>query len=329
MKGQLRHRVLGWLTLCLLCIACEERELCLDHPHTADVRLQTDWSQFEPLEVPTGMTAYFYSRSGRRTKSAQTNQTGYVDAALRADTYDVILMNQSPSEFGTLLFSDMEHYDKATVYAAPKTSRWYKTKADEEVVVQNPEWLGVANREWLTVAPEMVQDGQVHTLDSLRPAPVAHVVRVVFHIKGIYNVRSARASLEGMAKGYCFSKRAPTREVATQLLEDWKLTRDPDNPANGTLVGEVVSFGLPDGHSGLSGANRLHFSLLLVDNQTQLDFDYAVGDRFEQGVDVELTIIEETIVEPMPDVKPEGGSSSGFDASVEDWGEEVKIDIDV
>ena len=31
----------------------------------------------------------------------------------------------------------------------------------------------------------------------------------------------------------------------------------------------------------------------------------------------------------LPDVKPEGGSSGGFDATVDDWGDEVEFEVGV
>ena len=39
--------------------------------------------------------------------------------------------------------------------------------------------------------------------------------------------------------------------------------------------------------------------------------------------------LEVTLPTPLPDVKPEGGSSGGFDATVDDWGEEEEIDVNM
>ena len=44
--------------------------------------------------------------------------------------------------------------------------------------------------------------------------------------------------------------------------------------------------------------------------------------------DLKLTLNLE-LPEPLPDVKPEGGSAGGFDATVEDWGEEIEIEVPV
>lgn len=311
--------------------ACDEKELCFDHPHRAEVRINTDWSLFNPVEQPTGMTLLLYGQTRGGVQTLLSNNTQGVDAALLPDVYKAVVYNQSTTEFGSIYFTQLDNQMQATALAAPKTSRWYITKATEEKLVQNPEWLGTTAQTTLPVTEQMVDDGQRHLIATLQPKNVVYTIRVLIHINNIYNLRSARAALSGMAEGYLLGAQHPTTNTATQLLEQWTIERDADNPMNGTIIATITSFGLPYEHRGLAEENTLQLSLLLVDSKTQLDYSFAVGNRFVHDDNIELSLrINERIANPLPDVKPEGDSSSGgFDVSVDDWGDEKHVDIGV
>ena len=319
--------------LCMLVLcSCEHKDLCYDHPHGVQARIDVDWSLFTQ-EQPTGMTVMLYSLSGGRDYTMLSNNTAYVDATVLPDTYRAVAYNQSTTEFGTLTFDNMDSMADATVRAATKTSRWYKTRADGERVVENPEWFAVGATDNVVVpdasATRHGRMGTRSTIATIVPQCVVYTIHVTVHIKNAYNLRSARASIDGLADGYSLGPMAPTTTVATQLLEEWTLTRDADNPANGTLRATITSFGLPSGHAPVAQANHLCLSLLLVDNKTQCNYDFAVGDAFVVN-NRELSLsLHRDINQPLPDVKPEGGASGGFDATVDDWGDETNIDIGV
>ena len=318
-----------------LVASCEHKELCYDHPHAVQARIDVDWSLFTE-ETPTGMSVMLYPKdAGGQMYTALSNNTAYVDLSVHPGTYRAVAYNQSPSEFGTITFSNMDRGDEATAYAAPLTSRWYKTRADNERLVCNPEWLAVGDPLCTVSADEVARQrgarsGTRATIATIVPQCVVYTVDVTIHIRNAYNLRSARASLDGMADGFSMAQMRPTQTVATQLIEQWTLTRDADNPANGTLHATITSFGLPWQHQSVPDANHLRLSLLLVDGTTQKDYDFLVGDAFRisEGVDLTLTL-NETIDTPLPDVKPEGGQSGGFDAKVDDWADGGNIDIGV
>ena len=53
-------KIIAAIALCFAALtSCRHKELCLHHPHTANVRIDVDWSGFEK-EVPTGMTVLVY-----------------------------------------------------------------------------------------------------------------------------------------------------------------------------------------------------------------------------------------------------------------------------
>ena len=344
--------LLGWVLLLQCVTSCNHDELCYHHPHNAKVRVDVDWSKFVQ-EVPTGMTVMVYPQEGSLTEvvTQHTNTTGHALFSLPAGRYHSIVYNQSPSEFGSLSFRGMEKFETAEVFANPTDSRWYVSRGDEEGrVVTDPEWLGTDQVKDMMVTPEMVEKtgqdnmsqlgkGTPRTNNSFligehTPLNIVYTVTVTVHIEGIYNLRSARASLSGLAEGYWLGQGKPTANKVTHLLEDWKMTLDPDDPTKGTIVAQITCFGLPEGHQGKPEENELGLSVLLVDNKTILDFPFYVGGDFEEQIeeDVRLELrlfLEVTLPTPLPDVKPEGGSSGGFDATVDDWGEEEEIDVNM
>lgn len=305
--------------------SCEEKELCFEHPHAANISVRADWTDFAACEEPTGMTVRFYPRQQDYVRTVTTNDITYAETYLRRDVYDILVFNQSPSEFGTITFADFDHFDKATAYAAPRTSAWYVTKATEQLV-HNPEWLGIDTSMGHSVTQEMLDDGKVHQIATLHPTPLTKRVRIIVHLKNIYNLASTRASLGGLAAGCLLSKRTPTAAAATQLFESWSISYDKDNFNNGAITGEALSFGLPQGHGGYAGSNQLSLSFLLVDQKTVVNEDLYVGNLFKYDAEKDEYTVEVSIAKPLPDVDAAGGS--GFDASVDEWGENVNIDLE-
>lgn len=335
--------------------SCNHDELCYHHPHDANVRIDVDWSKFVE-EVPTGMSVMVYPQGEGAGKAItqQTNTTSHVIFSIPAGNYHSIVYNQSPSEYGSISFRGMDQFETAEVYANPTHSRWYESRGDEGGrVVTEPEWFATDQIQGMEVTPQMVeQTGQDNysqlvlasrgrgdlsdsfLIGELTPQNIIYTISIKVHIDGIYNLRSARASLTGLAEGYWLGKGRVTSSKVTQLLENWEMTINPHDPTKGTIVAKITCFGLPDGHQGTAEENELVLSLLLVDNKTKLDFPFYVGDKFEahveENVQLQLRLglsLELTIEQPLPDVKPENSNDGGFSAKVDDWGEEENVDV--
>lgn len=335
-------------TVLLLLASCTHQELCYHHPHTAKVRINVDWSQFDK-ETPTGMTVMIYPQGEGQHVRHLTNTTTHAVVDLEAGLYNTIVYNQSETEFGTVMFTGMECFATAEVHATNATSRWYACRAEEEKLVMQPEWIGAdyctdvevtpmmvesAGEEYMANISQMSKTSSQFLVATHTPQNIIHTITVKVHVKGIYNLRSARASLTGLAGGYSFSQDEPTADKVTQLLESWTITQDPVDPTQGVIEAQITSFGLPYGHQGTPEENELILSLLLVDNETVLDFPFYVGDDFEahieESVQLQLGLsLELAIDTPLPDVKPAGGGGGGFSATVDGWGEEQNVDINM
>lgn len=334
------HGIIATLTASLLLVSCTHKELCLNHHHTARVRIETDWTDFT-VEKPTGMSVHIYGEDGGEVRSTLSNNTSYVDVELEPGRYDALVFNQSPSEFGTIRFENLDNRALAAVRNEYITRLWFKSDADEQVL-QEPEWLGTEVRHGLEVNREMMEASpqirstksadfpQSNVIATLVPQNIIYTITVTVRINGIHNLKAARASLSGLASGYLLGEGHVMAETGIQLLEEWTMTRDEKDPTKGTISATITSFGLPYGHIGNAQDNVLQLSLLLNDNKTKLDYVFPSGDSFVKDKDnaLVLTLYKE-IGGVLPDVKPVDGSAGGFDAKVDDWGDEEIIDIPV
>ena len=323
----------------LMLTACNHKELCYHHPHTARVRIDVDWTQF-PEEQPTGMTVMAFPTDGGRPTTVLSNTLSHVYVNLQAGLYHTLAFNQSTSEFGSFQFRGMDSWNDAEVVAQGVNSRWYTARAEGERVATEPEWLGTDNETDVRVTDEMVEATGTHhgttpevttdyVISTLYPQNIVWTMHVTVHIPGgVYNLRSARAALSGMTEGVKFSNLRRSDAEVTHLLEEWSLAIDKDNPVKGTLTSSFKCLGLPGNHAGKVDENDFLLSMLLVDGKTQVDVPFQVGHLIETADDGTLTLyLELTLPEALPDVKPEGGSGSGFDATVEDWGDEIEHEI--
>ena len=347
----MRRYITTIIVLLLLFSSCEHKELCYHHPHTAKVRIDVDWSQFN-LDAPTGMSVMIYSTEGEQIMRHLTNDITHALVDLEAGLYNTIVFNQSDYEFGTVDFVGMDNFFTAEVHSKITESRWYTRAGEDEKLAMQPEWIGsdyctdvevtqsmidITTAEYIeslsrTYKSKEKKTRSQFTIAQLTPQNFVHTITVTVHLKNIYNLRSARASLTGLASGYSFSKEEPTENTVTQLLESWSVVRDPDDPTLGYITAQITSMGLPYGHTGQPKDNEFVLSVLLVDNETVVDIPFSIGDKFEKvydqtgryNLDLDVELWAE---DPLPDVKPSGEEDGGFDAIVDEWGEEENVDI--
>lgn len=359
----MRHPTLTICAALFLAIgltACQYDDFCYTHPHGARLNINTDWTAFEKYAKPTGMSVMIYptaSCEGSEQQTVRSNELTHVETTLLPGDYNVLTFNQSPSEYGSLVFENMDDYEKATVYAAETTSSWYTTRANNEPLVQEPEWIGADASGIHTVTKEMAEQtggyADANTKDgyprlllcSMQSENLVQTIHVTIHLKGVNNYRAARASLTGLAKGCRLATGERVTETATQLLEDWTLAQDPDNPVNGTISTTIHSFGLPkattevseqseSSDSLLASANMLQVTLLLVDEKSSIEHSFAVGDLLQdsnRGIEETMELdIDLVIDESLPDVKPaDSDGNGGFNVDVNPWGQEEHHELDV
>lgn len=339
--------LVGLLLLSLLVASCQPHDpFCFSHPHGAKVRIDVDWSEFKE-DKPDGMTLFLFpadptSQDIRHT----THTTTHAVFSLMPDNYTILVQNQSASEFGTVAFRDMGDHTTAWVQPERCNSSWYKP-VDNEILVLNPEWLAF-DRQEAVVTEEMMSgeivyddehrsradDDKETLIATLIPQNVVYTLHVSVKVKGINNYRSARAAFSGLADGYFIGASEYSSDEVTHLAESWTAkdkSINADGVQTGTLYSEFTCFGLPEGHGGTSKENILRLSLLLVDNKTRINRMFNVGNRIYQrttnGSPLHLYLDLE-LSEKLPDVEPEqDNNENGFDATVDDWGDETNENV--
>ena len=335
--------------------SCEHKELCYYHPHTAPVRVNVDWSLFT-MEEPTGMTAYAYPLNDDSIDYYKfvSHNIDYITLDLEAGSFNTLVFNQSESEYGTFEFANLHSYDEAQVRVVQVKSNWYASKVPETKVGSEPEWLGVGCAENIEVTEAMVKAAEeeflashkdiitrsdtrsVNVVATVTPISLIKQIEFIVHCEGIYNIRSVRASIDGMAEGCFLSTGDNTSAQVAHAIDTWKVVEKPNDLTRGYVTSTLSTFGIPAGHSSTPEENTFSIHFLLVDNETIIDVDFNVGDILSQfkeldGSDGEIqkVIVELTLPERLPDVKPVGGSGGGFDIGVDNWGDEITTVIPI
>ena len=327
MKRCVNRFMLCWL-LTILFASCiyDDYSDCPQESDRKMVRINVDWHLFDK-EVPTGMTVMVFPWSGGAPQTVLTNEITHADFSLEPGKYRVLVFNQSTTEFGTLDFLGMDSYETARAVVQHTTSRWY-SRGDDELIGVEPEWLASDKLDEFDVSDDFSEV-------TLTPKNVLSQIQVSVKVPGIKNLRYVRGSLTGISEGFLLGQGKPLLSKVTYLLESWTKSVDENEATLGTLKASVKCFGLPETVSPDAENNQLSLSALLTDNKTQVDHQFAVGDKFkkdenssELGYTVSLHV-DVQMPQPLPEVKPSDGSSGGFDVTIQDWGKPEDIDIEL
>lgn len=326
------------LLLAWLMVSCQPHDpFCFSHPHGLKARIDVDWSDFVK-DTPDGMTLYVFPNDDTQRPTTETTHTiTRASFTLMPDDYLVMVHNQSASEFGSVVFRNMDDWSTAEVRTAECTSDWYKPK-DGEKLGQTPEWLAFDTRS-VTVTEEMMKaaGNEEISVGTMIPQNVVYTLHVRLKAEGIENFRAGRAALTGLSDGYRPVLQEYHTDRVTHLLETWSVEKSSTvratdgTTSTGYITSDITCFGLPSGHGGTAEENVLHLKLLLVDNKTIVAGTFNVGNRIWQFMtdgDPLHLYIELTLPKKLPDVESAtDDSQSGFDAEVDDWGNEIDQDV--
>lgn len=316
----------GLLTILLTSCIYDDYSDCPQESDRKMVRINVDWHLFDK-EVPTGMTVMVFPWSGGAPNTVLTNEITHADFSLEPGRYRVLVFNQSTTEFGTLDFLGMDSYETARAVVQHTTSRWY-SRGDDELIGVEPEWLASDKLDEFDVSDDFSEV-------TLTPKNVLSQIQVSVKVPGIKNLRYVRGSLTGISEGFLLGQGKPLLSKVTYLLESWTKSVDENDAKLGTLKTSLKCFGLPETAHPDAENNQLSLSALLIDNKTQVDHQFAVGDKFkkdenssELGYTVSLHV-DVKVPKPLPEVKPSEGSSGGFDVTIQDWDKPEDIDIEL
>lgn len=316
---------------------CDRRELT--YYTEAEFEIRADWggSKLDAEEAGNGATAVFYPRDGGEPTIVLMGDRSYGKVRLRVGRYDALVFNRSFSEFGSIDFRG-DRYRELEAYAHHIETRIDPvTRSETRVIVGSPEKIAADGVEEIEVTEDMLGNYSPSVQARNRsvsggadddftftfsPQCLTREIKVVVNVIGLNNVRSAVGVLAGVAESVNLSTGQVSGETVTQQFALNEKEFTPGSPFNGTLTGRFNTFGFEAGVT-----RQLTLKALLVDGKTRIEETFDVTAREEEAEDGTWVLYIEVDASPIADVKPEGGSDSGFDADVEDWGDETDHDI--
>lgn len=337
-----------WCILWVLCTtSCERRELT--YYNEAEITLTADWSKADMQEEKDyGATAIFYPQDGGAPQVLLMGNRTHATLRLPQGTYDVILFNRSFGDFSSVAFRGQDRFETLEAYA-----KKVETRSDTRVIVSSPEKLATAVIRGFRVtegmlgnyAPEAARgnsrgeaggkgDGNGGSAGCspeectlhLDPLPLTREVLATLNVKGLQNLRKAQCILSEVPLSVFLADGSTGRTAGKQEFTAGDPVFNEGSQTEGTLTGKLNVFGIDE-----AGTHTIEFNALLVDGKTEVKQELSGVTVREDGTGSEALnlYIEAEAPEPLPDVKPEGGSDSGFEADVDEWGKEESTDLPV
>lgn len=300
---------------------------------------------------PDGVTFYIFRGSEPYDKQSTSN----VDSCrihLVPGKYRIYMVSQSPEEYWTMEFNDMDNFDNASIRLNETEVPWLTPDPNSPVVL-NPEMLMVGVSDEFEVTEEMADNfgngdvvvpgengGYVHfyTLTiPITPVSVISQFWVSIYSANADMLRSVRAATSGMARTFYLTQGVTGEEECTQVFTDWTLEIDDEEKKIGHLDGKITTLGLPRGEMpSVMRDSTLNVATLLVDNKTVERYTFFVGNKIflddppPQGYlhlyRLILGTVEDPVITPSI-VEPEDEGGGGFTAGVSDWNDEMKSDV--
>lgn len=295
-------------------LSCEHRDLCYDHSHWTDLKVEFDWSM-APDATPRTMVVYLFPREGGMPRRYEiTNVKNGAKIRVPSGEFDAVTFNgdtETLKEEGTTyanfvvttanesLLAPMER--NITNVPPPRPDG-----TENDPVKQTPDKMWTGSVENISIVP-------LETPQPLRFTPKEATATYTIILKNAKNANTGigvSVALTAMAESY-----SPSADVA--------VGRDVTIPIglsvidDTTLKGEVTVFG----HCPVMKSERRH--ILTVYTSKMKYYEYDVTDQLHETTDPHyITIIIEGIELPAPD-------GTGMTPSVPDWDDVVNNDLDM
>lgn len=312
----LSHLIVGILMAAtiFLSAACEHRDLCYDHSHWTDLKVEFDWSE-APDATPHTMVVYLFPRDGSLPRRYEiTDVKNGTKVRVPSGEFDAVTFNgdtETLKEQGTTYANFMVTTANESLLAPMERDITNVPPprpdgTENDPVKQTPDKVWSGSVENISIVP-------LETPRPLRFTPKEATVTYTIVLKNAKNANTGigvSVALTAMAESY-----SPWADVA--------VGRDVTVPIglsvidDTTLKGEVTVFG----HCPVMKSERRH--ILTVYTSKMKYYEYDVTDQLHEAPDPHyITIIIEGIELPAPD-------GTGMTPSVPDWDDVVNNDLDM
>ena len=335
----------------LIAIGCDHKDLCYYHPHVAPVRVNVDWAKANRPDMD-GMTAFLFALQEQTQEIKTTETTPNVHSIsfeLTEGNFRVAIFNSTPSELGTLDFSDITDFDNAAVRVAQtKAPSWYtkySVKTSDSYISGEPEWIAKGlcdievTKEMVDIAEkEYIDNGfsydarTVNVAGTVVPDSLTRKLNVEIVIAGISNYYSAEAVITGFVIGKKINSGELLNETVSHIIsrDYWKvIDTNITYKDSGSIKAAINCFGLPRFEQLQRNANEnmITINITLADRQTVMTYGpIPVGNLIIRDTLTNNLFLKLNFEPELPYVTPAEGEGSGFDIGFEDW-EKEEIEI--
>lgn len=249
------------LALLLSLTSCEYKELCLDHSHVVDVRIDYDW-QAAPEANPAGMSAYLFFDNTRTGYPERYDFTGKTGGSIRVESgyYQTLGVNHDTEAIlyrGTGQLETFEAYTRRSSLeeGTEISTRYRMPQADgteDQTVVLEPDPLWGGAGDDLSLAC-----GQQGAHATIRPQQLVMHFEVVLHnVPNLQYTGQFGGSISGLAGSVLVADGQLGDE---QVIISFPVRQTDEH----TLVAEFNSFGHCP-HAEDNHFNRHIFTLYAV-----------------------------------------------------------------
>lgn len=306
----------------LLTASCQRQALENEKFDNPCIPVSIDWSKAD-IE-PQNATLLFYNETDGRLAmeySFENNSDriqAYVDVPL--GTYTVVAFNELRGQIDDVGIRGYENLATLEFYAKPDAE--VRARATADNYVRQPDIVATA-----IVRRVKIEKG-TQALMNIVPERKVGNMDIIIHIDGLNNARlPALVDLKNIAGAYFVdADRNSTSPVACQFMMEQR-QYDPGSDANGTLSAQIRVFGVlgnretvddqPDGQP-----IQLDILLMLVDKDKTIVnrvVDITQDITFTDAINGSISLDTELeVLDPLPDVEPEGGDS-GFGSDLTEW----------
>lgn len=300
--------------------SCEHKELCYDHPHSAEIKVVFDW-QKAPGAMPESMCAYFLPENGeqvlrydfanRTGGTIRTRPGGYRAFCLNSDAEGVFFRDGAESFELTTGNASVVSGFMALGVEAPRARG-----TEQERVAQAPDTLWCDHLEEVIHLPE--RDNTVVFYPELSVCIYTVEIR---NVKNLKYVTELNGTLSGLAGGF----HAERNEVSEELVTvPFPLPLPEDR--NGTVIeGSFLTFGHRPGtpHEQREHGHTIVIYAMLQDGSKWYYEEDVTSQIPMDGNPRRVRIIIDGLPLPKPIVN--GG---GFQPEVDEW-QQVDIELDM
>lgn len=259
--------------------SCERRELYVYQDYFKQVKILTDWRHYDRdkwlyphTPDPDGMSIWIFPTDGRKSEHYITADVNTFETYLNKGTYEALVFDYSPSEYGKQEFIDMDYANTAKVQSTPAayqpiedielygepayahdltskqiTGYWTVSNQPEQIA-SDTTMMNIISGKYDHYIPYKERGSYQSTLIqqvfNMYPMIIPWQMRVRVPIKGIYYLYKTKGTIAGMADGFFLAENRTSDNPCLMAIDDWEVFVTGDN--EGYIAKTFDTWGMRD-----------------------------------------------------------------------------------